>query len=217
MTSKQNIAGYTFNNADLAVTALLHPSANRKENNQRLEFLGDAVLGLVIAEALYEQYPNEQEGELARRHSALVCGDTLVRVAKTLGLGNAIELSQSEAQSGGRENASNLEDACEALIGAIYLDGGMQAAKDWVFQQWQSLITSITEPPKDAKTALQEWTQARALGLPQYEVTGQSGPAHAPEFIVCVSVEGHGQAQAKAGSKKQAEQAAAAALMDKLA
>ena len=216
MSDDMTIAGYRFNNAELFSQAFKHPSMHKKNNNQRLEFLGDSVLGLVIAEALYLRYPDEQEGELARRQAALVCGDTLVELAGGMSLGKYLQLSESEAQAGGRATASNLEDACEALIGAIYLDGGLDAAKAWILTHWQPLIESITEPPKDAKTSLQEWAQGRALGLPVYEVVEQSGPAHAPEFIIKVSVADKGSAEAKAGSKKQAEQEAAAKLFEQL-
>ena len=216
MSENATVAGYIFDDGALLAQAMKHPSTHKSNNNQRLEFLGDAVLGLVIAEALYAQYPDEQEGELARRQAALVRGETLVGLAEGMALGEHLQLSQSEAQAGGRSTASNLEDACEALIGAIYLDGGLDAAKAWVLTHWQPLIESITEPPKDPKTALQEWAQGRGLGLPLYEVVGQSGPAHAPEFIISVAVENHGDAKASAGSKKQAEQLAAAALLEKL-
>ncbi|MDX2074456.1 MAG: ribonuclease III [Alphaproteobacteria bacterium] len=206
--------GYSFRDESLLALALSHPSLGRETSNQRLEFLGDSVLGLVIAELLYEMYPAEQEGELARRLAALVRGETLVGIAEALALGEALQLSASEAGSGGRKAASNLEDALESLIGAIYLDGGIDAAKNFIKPLWQGLASAAVNPPKDAKTALQEWAQARGIPVPNYTVTSQTGPAHAPEFTVEVSVERNGTASATAASKRAAEQAAAGKLLN---
>lgn len=201
--------------------ALTHPSCGKVMegapfNNQRLEFLGDAVLGMVIADMLYEMYPQEQEGELARRFAALVCGDVLVQVARDIGLGDALILAESEEDNGGRNNPSNLEDACEALIGALYLDGGFAAAESFIRTHWLEIARSVSEPPKDPKTALQEWAQARGLPLPLYEVVASDGPAHAPRFTVRVSVKGHGEAQAEANAKRYAEREAAKNLLETL-
>lgn len=201
--------------------ALTHPSRAEKQdgvpfNNQRLEFLGDAVLGLAVAELLYTMYPHEQEGDLARRFAALVCGECLVDVARTIGLGEALMLSDSEEENDGRRNPSSLEDACEALIGAIYLDAGFEAARGFVMQHWRHLAESLSEPPKDAKTALQEWAQGRGLPLPQYTLLREEGPSHAPLFTIEVSVQDQGRAEASAPSKKAAEREAAAALLARL-
>lgn len=205
----------------LVKQALTHPSCAKTHdgapfNNQRLEFLGDAVLGMVIAELLYELYPTEQEGELARRLSALVCGTQLVQIARSIGLGEMLIMSESEAENDGRNNPSNLEDACEALIGALYLDGGLSAARQFIHAHWHDLALSLSEPPKDPKTALQEWAQARSLPLPLYRVVKEEGPAHAPAFTIEVSVKQHGSAQATASNKKTAERDAAAALLKQL-
>ena len=208
--------GYPFRDASLLKLALTHPSLGKSASNQRLEFLGDAVLGLVIAEMLYQLYPTEQEGELARRQAALVRGETLAEIAQELSLGDALNLSASEAQSGGRNAASNLEDALEALIGAIYLDGGLTAAIGFITPHWQTRVSTLASPPKDAKTALQEWAQARGLPVPTYLVTEQTGPAHAPEFTIEVAVTGHPSATATAASKRLAEQAAAGKLLTTL-
>lgn len=208
--------GYIFKDAKLQERALTHPSMRTEYNNQRLEFLGDAVLGLVIAEMLYQRYPDEQEGDLARRHAALVCGDTLSQIAENIGLGEQLRMAESEAQSGGRTTASNLEDVCEALIGAIYLDGGIEAARAWIQPYWQPLADSLQTPPKDAKTALQEWAQGKGLGLPIYSVIKSEGPAHAPEFTVRVEIAGVGDKEAAAGNKRAAEQLAAKALLESL-
>lgn len=207
---------YLFKNKALEAQALTHPSLRAKENNQRLEFLGDAVLGLVVAEMLYQRYPEEQEGDLARRHAALVCGEALVRVAEEAKLGELLRMAASEAQSGGRSTASNLEDACEALIGAMYLDGGLKAASQWIGHYWKDMLDSLQAPPKDAKTALQEWAQGKGLGLPIYTVQQNKGPAHAPEFTIRVEIPGVGYKEATAGNKRAAEQAAAKMLLEGL-
>lgn len=208
--------GYEFRDASLLKLALTHPSLGKSGNNQRLEFLGDMVLGLVIAELLYTLYPAEQEGELARRLAALVRGETLAEIAQETGIGAALSMSAGEAAGGGRDAASNLEDAVEALIGAIYLDGGLDAAKSFILPRWQERAANTKAAPKDAKTSLQEWAQARGLPVPTYEVIEQRGPAHAPDFTVRVSVEGHGPQQATANSKRGAEQLAAALLLQHL-
>ena len=208
--------GYSFKNPALLELALTHPSIAKTQSNQRLEFLGDAVLGLVVARLLYELFPNEQEGELARRQAALVRGETLAAAARELGLGEALKLTASEAAGGGRETTSNLEDAFEALLGALYLDGGLAAAEQFLLPRWQELAHTMKAAPKDAKTALQEWAQARGLGVPVYRLCGTSGPAHAPEFTVEATLSGHAPVQAKAATKRQAEQLAAQALMEQL-
>lgn len=210
------IIGYEFRDAGLLKAALTHRSHDKKQSNQRLEFLGDRVLGLVVCDMLYHAFPNEQEGELARRHAALVCKELVAAVAASIELGKFIILSSSEESSGGRSNMSNLEDACEAVIGAVYLDGGFEAAQKFVETNWRPRLESIAEPPKDPKTSLQEWAQARALGLPLYEIVNQKGPAHAPEFFVRVKINGK-QAEATAASKRAAEQIAARKLLEDLA
>lgn len=207
--------GYVFRQKNLLEDALSHPSLGRRANNQRLEFLGDAVLGLVVARMLYEMFQQETEGDLARRHAALVRGETLAQVAREAGLGKALKMAASEESSGGRDSASNLEDACEALIGAIYLDGGLEAAEAFILPRWKPLAQATPAPPKDAKTALQEWAQARGLPVPTYTVVETIGPAHAPIFTIEVSVDGK-RASASANSKKQAEQLAAGMLMEEL-
>ena len=204
--------GYQFCDPELLELALLHPSLARPTSNQRLEFLGDAVLGAVVARILYDMFPNEQEGELARRHAALVCGATLTQVAKDIGLGDALRVASGEA----RDNASNLEDALEALIGALFLDGGFAAAEGFILPRWRELAGKVSAPPKDAKTALQEWAQARGLPIPGYLVLETEGPAHAPLFTVEVCLQGHPTAQAQAGSKRAAEQLAAAQLLERV-
>lgn len=217
MDALQTRIGYTFRDASLLALALTHPSlASKKPSNQRLEFLGDAVLGLVVARILYDLFPSEQEGELARRHAALVRGETLAAIARDIGLGEALNIANSEAQSGGRDNNSNLEDAFEALLGALYLDGGLAAAEAFLSPRMRELASKVSAPPKDAKTALQEWSQGRGLSVPTYTLLATEGAAHAPVFTVEVAVHGHAPVQAKAASKRAAEQLAAGELLAKL-
>lgn len=211
---------YTFKDDSLLNRALTHRSCGQQEadgktpySNQRLEFLGDAVLGLVIADLLHGMYPTEQEGDLAKRYAALVRGETLAEIAAEISLGDALIMAESEVDGGGAENASNLEDACEALIGAIYLDGGIEAARNFIHTHWQERAETTSEPPKDPKTALQEWAQGRGYDLPAYEVLEATGPSHAPEFTIEVSVQEHGSAKASAGNKKIAEREAAQELL----
>lgn len=213
MSALSEKLGYVFRDEALLTLALTHPSLGKTSSNQRLEFLGDAVLGLLIGEMLYSMYPAEQEGELARRLAALVRGETLAEIAAGLALGDALQLSSSEAAAGGRRAASNLEDALEALIGAIYLDGGLDAARNFVLPLWQERARNVTTPPKDAKTALQEWAQARGLPVPSYKILAQTGPAHAPDFTIEVTVSGYAPEQGSANSKRAAEQLAAAKLL----
>lgn len=223
MLSKlQTCLGYQFRNEALLELALAHRSqgyvneTNHPLNNQRLEFLGDAVLGMVIAEMLYAYFPHAAEGDLSKRLVALVNGATLTEIATEWELGAALDLSDSEAAHGGRANASNLEDACEAIIGAVYLDGGFDAARALISRFWGVRLAQLTTAPKDAKTALQEWAQARSLPLPEYMVESAEGPAHAPEFVIVVHVKGHGSARAHGSNKKAAEREAAALLLAKL-
>jgi ribonuclease-3 len=210
--------GYAFKRASLLEEALTHSSAANsvQPSYERLEFLGDRVLSLAVAELLFESFPNEAEGELARRHAVLARRDTVARVALGLDLGKLIDMAKSDEDSGGRANPTTLGDAMEAVIGALYLDGGLPPARDFVRHAWQPLMSEDLTPPKDAKTALQEWTQARGLGLPTYSVAERTGPAHDPKFVIEASVGGHGSARGEGGSKRMAEQAAAQLLLERL-
>ena len=217
----QQRIGYRFRQPELLQLALTHGSHRRRmkgapcDDYQRLEFLGDAVLGLVVSELLYRTFPEEREGELARRKAQLIAGPTLVRIAGRLRLQEAMRVSLHAADSD-RAEAALVEDACEALIGAMYLDGGFEAVKSWVTTQWQPEAAADHEAPKDPKTGLQEWTQARGLGLPDYRELGREGPPHAPIFTIEVTVPGHGGSQASAHSKRAASVEAAAALLAQL-
>lgn len=212
----QQRIGYQFRDASLLERALTHRSLAREYvHNQRLEFLGDAVLGLMVAELLYSMYPDADEGDLSKRLVALVNGEQLAAIARQLEFGPALYMSKSEEEQNGRENTSNLEDACEAMLGAIYLDGGVDAVRPVIAQFWKPLAATLQAAPKDAKTALQEWAQARAFALPQYNVVSAEGPAHAPDFIIEVVVNGK-HAQARGTSKRMAERLAAEALLKQL-
>jgi ribonuclease-3 len=213
--------GLIFDDPGLLETALTHPSAasgtrGARPSYQRLEWLGDRVLGLVLAERLYRAYPNEEEGPLARRMAALASEPSLVRVARVVDLGRYLIVDAGEERNHGRENAANLADACEAVIGALYLDGGLEAARGFIETRWAPLIAEQIAPPKDPKSALQEWTQARGIGLPRYRMVNSSGPDHRPLFTISVEVDGHGAAQAEGGGKREAEAKAARRMMEML-
>ena len=207
--------GHDFADRGLLEQALTHPSAASpaRPDNQRLEFLGDRVLGLVIAGALLRAFPTESEGSLAPRFNALVRRETLAEVAEEIGLGGYLRLGRSESLGGGRRKAAILADAMEALIAALYLDGGMDAAERFVLGRWRRRIEAPAAAPTDAKTRLQEWEQARGMSPPAYEEVARSGPDHAPRFVVAASLVTGETAEGEAASKKQAEQAAARALL----
>lgn len=208
----EELLGYQFRDPEMLKRALTHRSIDNGDSNQRLEFLGDRVLGLVVAHLLFTLFPAEQEGELARRHAGLVSKDTLAEVGVIISIGDYLHLSTSEEIMGGRGNASHLEDACEALIGALYLDGGLAPAAEFIERYWKPLLLSVKEPPKDPKTGLQEWAQGRGMALPEYVEISRSGPDHAPEFEIEVRV-GKYNARGSAGNKRAAEQAAAKELL----
>jgi ribonuclease-3 len=200
-----------FANHGLLTRALTHSSFS-KDNYERLEFLGDRVLGLVIAEWLSTLYPQAEEGTLAKTLAALVSRDSLALVARGLGLGPLLKLSVADVAAGGRDNPSILADACEAVIAALYLDGGLDVARKFIRAHWREMIQS---PPAtgDAKTQLQEWTQGRGLGLPAYIEKGREGPDHAPSFVIEVRVQGLPPVIGTGPSKRVAERLAAEAML----
>jgi ribonuclease-3 len=211
------ILGHEFKRPDLLQEALTHRSAaqgrgRKHASNERLEFIGDRVLGLTMAEWLAERFPREQEGELGRRLAYLVSQPVLATVAETAGLAAALSVSPGEAKAGVAKRATVLADALEAALGALYLDGGLDAARNFVRRAWHDAMTRQADPPKDAKTALQEWAQKRGKDLPMYEITARSGPPHAPEFTVTVTV-GVLDANGTGSNKRAAEQRAAEALL----
>ena len=207
--------GYAFTNRDLLVTALTHSSAvsDAMASYQRLEFLGDRVLALVISEMLIETFPRAAEGELAQRLTALVRNEACAEVARALDLGEAIRLGGGEVQSGGRRKAAILGDACEGLIGAIYLDGGLEPARRFVVDNWRGKMLAATSIVRDAKTTLQEWAQGKGLEPPAYVEVERKGPDHDPEFRITVELPDLAPAEGMGRSKRAAEQAAAAAML----
>ncbi|MFN3971585.1 MAG: ribonuclease III [Gemmobacter sp.] len=210
--------GHRFTRPDLLLRALTHASiaAPARPSNERLEFLGDRVLGLCIAEALFAADETAAEGKLAPRFNALVRLETCAEVARSVGLGDVLRLGRSEMLSGGRRKDALLGDAMEAVIAAVYLDAGFEAARAIVLQLWGERIAAVAHDARDAKSALQEWAQARGLPPPLYAETARSGPDHAPVFTVEVRLETGQSLTAEAGSKRAAEQAAAAAMLAQL-
>jgi ribonuclease-3 len=212
------ILGHQFVRPALLQEALRHRSAvhgRGQASNERLEFIGDRVLGLAMAEWLAERFPREQEGDLGRRLAYLVSQPVLADVADDIGLAAALSVSPGEARAGVTKRATVLADALEAALGALYLDGGLEVARAFVRRAWNDAIAAQIEPPKDAKTALQEWAQKRGLDLPNYTIADRSGPPHAPSFTGAVSV-GSADATGTAGSKRAAEQRAAETLLNRL-
>jgi len=213
--------GHAFANPRILEDALTHPSlsgAKTRKNGapyERLEFLGDRVLGLVIAEWLYETFPSATEGDMAKRHAALVNRNALRAVAQEIGLAKFVRVARGEDVEAARKNLVTLPDAMEAVIGALYLDGGLKAAQKFIRRYWQRTI-AVSEAPADPKTTLQEWAQGKSLPLPTYRDIEKTGPAHAPKFVVEVSVKGFPPAVADGNSKRDAQKAAAAKLLDTL-
>ncbi len=208
--------GYAFKRPELLEQALTHPSAGANAAYERMEFLGDRVLGVVIADMVYRTYPAEPEGSLARRYTALVRREALARVAEAIDLGQHLRISRGEAGQGGRGNRNLLADTCEAVIAALFLDGGFEIARGFIERQWQPLLGEQAEPPLDAKTALQEWAQGQGLPLPSYRLIASEGPAHDPVFDMEVSLPGHGAARGRGRSRRAAESDAAAHLLRRL-
>jgi ribonuclease III len=210
--------GHSFGRPDHLLHAVTHASISSptRPDNQRLEFLGDRVLGLVMSEALLAADPEATEGQLAPRFNALVRKETCADVAREIGLGEVLKLGRSEMLSGGRRKEALLGDALEALIAAVYLDAGFEAAKALILRLWGGRVTAVDRDARDAKTALQEWAQARGMLPPSYTEAGRSGPDHQPIFTVKVTLENGDSAEASAGSKRIAEQQAARALLTRL-
>lgn len=218
LTALQKALGHHFTDPRLLLRAVTHGSRSGpgREDNQRLEFLGDRVLGLVMAEALLQRDRAASEGQLAPRFNALVRKETCADVARDVGLGDALKLGRSEQLSGGRRKQALLGDAMEAVIAAVYIDAGFDAARDLILRLWGARIDGVDEDAKDAKTSLQEWAQARGLPPPAYVETARTGPDHAPVFTIQARLHSGETADATAGSKRQAEQMAAKALLEHL-
>lgn len=208
--------GHVFAQRDLLAQALTHASLRDAGNNERLEFLGDRVLGLAVAALLYKLFPQEPEGALAKRHTAQVQQAALSEIAQKIGVPAAIRLSDAERGAGGARKDAILADALEALIAAVFLDAGFDAAQAVVERLFGARLTRDATPPEDPKTRLQEWAQAQGKGLPVYEVIGQSGPDHAPVFRVAARIAGLPAAEAEATSKRAAEKMAATELLRRI-
>jgi ribonuclease-3 len=212
--------GYAFADSALLERALTHSSvgngAPRVRDNERLEFLGDRVLGLLAAERLAELYPEASEGEMAPRLNALVSRKTCAQVARAMGLGPALRLSPAETKAGGRDKDSILAGACEAVMAALYQEGGLAAARAVFVDLWAEPVAQLDAPRiGDPKTALQEWAQGSGRPLPAYAVVARKGPDHAPIFTVEAAVQGYAPARAEGRSRQEAEKAAAMALLER--
>jgi ribonuclease-3 len=215
--------GHRFDRPELLDQALTHSSASHlatartggARSYERLEFLGDRILGLIIAEMLLAAYPDEAEGALARRHAELVRKETLAAVAGEIDLAQHVRLPLIE-EPAASSNPSLLADVCEAVIAALYLDGGFSSARNFISQHWTARMTAALAPPKDPKTALQEWAQGRGRKLPAYRLLKAEGPPHHPIFTVAVEVDGVGEQTATGASKRQAEATAAALLLQQI-
>lgn len=225
MTEPPDIAGieqklgHTFRDKQLLARALTHASASSRFSNERLEFLGDRVLGLVIAEMLFDRYPDDSEGMLALKYNALVRGETCAAAAEAADLPGHVLLAASEAASGGRKKIAILGGLCEAVIAALYLDAGLETAREFIQRYWANAFAQLGNDMRDPKTMLQEWAQSRkraARGAPVYRLVSREGPDHAPRFIVEVSVAGEGSETGEGGSKQEAQQFAAKAMLARL-
>ncbi|OYU60824.1 MAG: ribonuclease III [Bradyrhizobium sp. PARBB1] len=213
--------GYTFADAALLTTAFTHVSAlkpatrNRADSYQRLEFLGDHVLGLIVSDMLFRAFPKADEGELSKRLADLVRKESCADVAKSLGLLDDIKLGMVKAVEGARLRKSVLGDICEAVIGAIFLDGGYEAARQFVERNWTERMHKLRRPLRDPKTVLQEWAQGKGLPTPVYREVERTGPHHDPQFRVAVDLPGLASAEGLGGNKRAAEKAAASAMIER--
>ncbi|MBS7791944.1 ribonuclease III [Roseococcus sp. SDR] len=213
----QQRLGHSFRDPGLLEHALTHRSAadprrRMLDSNERLEFLGDRVLGLCIAEWLAERFPQEREGDLGKRLATLCSQEVIAPIAERMGLAAALRVPPSEGRTGLRARATVLADALEAVLGALYLDGGLDVARAVVRREWAEAMAVDAKPPVSAKNRLQEWTLGRGLGLPEYAMLSTSGPSHAPVFVVQVTAAGRS-AEGMGESKRAAEQAAAEAWL----
>ena len=213
-----NALGHRFTRPEILAEALTHPSlppakGKRRLAYDRLEFLGDRVLGVIVAEDLLRRYHQADVGSVAPRFNALVRREALVRVATEIELGRFIKMSATEEANGGRDKPTILADCCEAVIGALFIDGGLDAATRFVRRHWAAMAEALAETPQDAKTALQEWAQALAMPPPTYAIVDREGPPHETTFTVTVSLDGREPEAASGRSRRAAEQAAARAML----
>ena len=212
--------GHKFADANLLITAITHvsalkPSRKRGESYQRLEFLGDHVLGLIVSDMLYRSFPSADEGELSKRLADLVRKESCADVAKSLGLADDIKLGAVGAGVGARLRKSVLGDICEAVIGAVFLDGGYAAAQEFVERNWTERMKKPRQPLRDPKTVLQEWAQGKGLPTPVYREVERTGPHHDPQFRVAVDLPGLASAEGIGGSKRAAEKVAASVMIER--
>ena len=210
--------GHRFARRDTLAEALTHPSRSPAKGRERLaydrlEFLGDRVLGVVVADDLLRRYRDAEVGSVAPRFNALVRREALVKVATEIELGRFIKMSRTEEANGGRAKATILADCCEAVIGALFVDGGFEAAARFIQRRWGAMAEALAETPRDAKTALQEWAQAQAMVPPTYTIAERVGPPHQTTFVVTVSLDGRKPESASGRSRRAAEQAAAQAML----
>lgn len=219
LSALETVLGHTFKNRALLTEALTHSSAKQDgaHDNERFEFLGDRVLGLCTAEVLLERFPGADEGDIAPRFNALVRKERCATVAQSIGLGEYILVSASETPKPGQPlKATILADACEAVLGALFLDGGLEKARAFIRSAWQTAYDDVETLPRDAKSALQEWTQDQGHGLPSYSEVGRTGPDHQPLFEVAVKIARKKNVMGKGPSKRAAEQTAAAGMLVQL-
>jgi ribonuclease-3 len=219
-TALEERIGYSFADKTVLERALTHISAlsggSRVNSYQRLEFLGDHVLGLIVSHMLYRAFPKANEGELSRRLADLVRKETCAEVARAMELGPALKLGSSESNAGGRLRTTILGDACEAVVGAVFIDGGYEAVAGFVARFWEERMLKPLRPLRDAKTMLQEWAQARGLPTPVYREMARTGPHHKPKFSIAVVLPDRPPAEGTGASKRTAEQAAAAAMLERV-
>ena len=211
----RDATGHTPNDLALFESALTH-SSHGVNNYERLEFLGDRVLGVVIADWLYELFPGEPEGKLSKRLNVLVARSTCAEVARSLDLAGRMKLGKQARDDGAHDSGNVLGDMVESLIGALWLDGGLEPARAFIRRAWADRVRGDTAAPQHPKSALQEWAAAHDRRPPVYELVSRSGPPHAPRFAVRVSIKGVGEAEAEGLAKQEAETEAAQALLDKL-
>ena len=205
----------SFRDKSLLRLALTHSSHNTAQHGsyERLEFLGDRVLGLLIADFIYREYPQDDEGQLSRRFVDLVRNETLMQIAQDMELMPHIRLARGQDSTRARIKTNAMADVCEAILAAVYIDQGLDAARELLLRFWAPYLEALRKPPRDPKTALQEWAQGRKLSLPHYETISRSGPDHNPLFVMAVHVEGFKPRTGQGNSKRQAEQQAAFALL----
>lgn len=210
------ILGYSFKDESLIREALTHPSLEGTPSYQRLEFIGDRVLGLAIAAWMFELHPNADEGGLASRHTNLVRREACAKIAADLNLGDFIHMAKSSEDTGGRKRETIIADVCESVIGAIYLEAGYLEAEKFIRKFWHEMAHNVKVAKRDAKTRLQELVQSRGKSTPVYTTIDKKGPDHQPTFTIVVSVQGKGEETAKGFSKRDAEQLAAEKILKRL-